>query len=183
MTDIAIEAKDLEAHGGGKDARKRRGRLASVRTGRSGRSGTWRGAREPIRPRRRHAGPSAGGDERRARRRPESATIARKKAEGEAAHAHIGAPLDRGRDELGPPPLERRPGHDAMRDGEQKQEQRIDEGRSDRTQGTRPRIDGFWDDEVPDEPDRVQEGGEEDEIARHAIGQGEDPAHCRLNTP
>jgi hypothetical protein len=42
--------------------------------------------------------------------------------EEEAAHEHIGTSLDRGRDEPRPPPFERPPGHDAVRDREEEQE-------------------------------------------------------------
>src|SRR5271157_2654607 len=103
-------------------------------------------------------------------------------AEGEAAYEDISASLDRGRDEPCPPPLERGPGHDAVRHGEEEEEQGIDEDR-DREQALRPRINRLRDEEIADESDRVQERSEEGEIAHHAVDQGDDSAHCRLNTP
>src|SRR5271157_1716259 len=81
-------------------------------------------------------------------------------------------PLDRGRDEPCPPPFERGPGHDAMRHGEEEEEQGVDENR-DQERVCRPRINRLRDDEIADESDRVQERGEEGEIARHAVDQGD----------
>ena len=40
----------------------------------------------------------------------------------------------------------------------------------------RARIHRFRDQQIADEPDRIQERGEENQIARHAIGQGKDLA-------
>ena len=62
-----------------------------------------------------------------------------------------------------------------MRDGEEEKEQGIDEDGG-RERALRPRINRLRDEEIPEEADRVQERGEEGEIARHAIGQGEDLA-------
>ena len=69
--------------------------------------------------------------------------------------------------------------------------------------GKRPahsRVDRLRDEEVPDEANRVEERSQEDEITRHAVGEGKGSAHagtteelaenvkrcqssCRLNTP
>ena len=76
-----------------------------------------------------------------------------------------------GRDDSRPPPLESRAGHDAVRHGEEGEQHAIDEdGIPGRT--ARARIHRLRDEQIADEPDRIQERGEEDEIARHAIGQG-----------
>ena len=69
-----------------------------------------------------------------------------------------------------------------MRYGEDSEQQAIEEdgitGRA-----ARARIHRLRDEQIADESDRIQERGEEDQIARHAIGQGKDSHHSRRNTP
>ena len=63
-----------------------------------------------------------------------------------------------------------------MRDGEEGKEQRIGEDR-DGERTSHARINRLWDEDVPDESDRVQERGEEDEITCYAVGKGKSSAH------
>src|SRR5512135_139481 len=97
-------------------------------------------------------------------------------AEEETAYKHIGAPLDRRRDEPCPPSLETRPGHDAVWDGKEAQEQGVDE-ESEGGRAPHARINRLGDEEITDEANRVQERGEEDEITCDTIGQGQASAH------
>src|SRR5262249_40936479 len=92
--------------------------------------------------------------------------------EEKAALEHVRAPLHRGRHELRPPSLERGPGHDAMRDGGEEKQQRIDE-EGGRAPGRRPRVNRLRDEDISDEADRVEKRGQEDEIAGHAANHGD----------
>jgi hypothetical protein len=59
-----------------------------------------------------------------------------------------------------------------MRYGEEEQQHRIDE-KSDPEPGRRPRVNRLRDEEIPDEADRVEERGEKDEVAGHAVDHGD----------
>jgi hypothetical protein len=45
------------------------------------------------------------------------------------------------------------------------------------------RLHFLQDEQIADESDRIQECGEENEVARHTIGHGKDASHRRRNTP
>jgi hypothetical protein len=103
------------------------------------------------------------------------------KTEREAADDDIGPSLDRRRNELCPPPLARWPGRSGVRNSEDEQEQGTDEDRGP-DQALRPRIDRFRDEQIPDEADRVEERGENGEVARDTVEQGRDrPAECAFH--
>src|SRR6185503_14606894 len=76
----------------------------------------------------------------------------------------------------GPPPLERRPRHDAVLNGEQPEQQGVDEKR--RPEAARhPAVDGLRRRQIADEGDGVEEGGGEDQIDRRAVQSCNNTTH------
>ncbi len=88
--------------------------------------------------------------------------------QGEAGEQDIGAALRGRRHDAGPPALERRAGHQAVLDGEQAEQRQVDEQRRQERHLAR-RIHRFRHPEVADEADGVEERGEEDGVAEHAV--------------
>ena len=92
------------------------------------------------------------------------APLPQQKRQRQARQQYISGALDRRRHELRPPSLELLARHDAVLQGEHRQQRQVDD---DGCQGRRgdPGINGRWHDHAFDEADGVEKGGE-----KHRIG-------------
>ncbi len=92
---------------------------------------------------------------------------------------HVRRPLCAGRHDAGPQPFESLPGHDAVLDGEQREQRHVDNHRRDRQTAVAQAaaIDAFPDDVhvadhevgVDDKPDQIEEGEQKHQVDGHAV--------------
>src|SRR5262249_8391512 len=93
-----------------------------------------------------------------------------------ARREHVGAALERAGHGPGQPLLEARAGHHAVLQAEQDENAEVERERDSEGAGL-ARVDRLGDSRrVREERDQVQEGREEDRVARRPIAQGADPA-------
>ena len=88
----------------------------------------------------------------------------------QAGAQHIGRALDRPRDDLRPALLEPAARHDAVLHGKDGQQQAVD-GERRRQRRLQRAVEPARHGEPADERDRVEKGGEEDQIRRHAVDE------------
>jgi hypothetical protein len=88
----------------------------------------------------------------------------------EAGKKHIGASFDRFRHEGGPPTLEPLPGHHAVLDREQAQQNDID-NQCFRRRGDDATVNRLWNNDMPNKANRIQEREEKNDVAKNSINQ------------
>src|SRR5687768_9853614 len=96
--------------------------------------------------------------------------------EREAAGQYIRASLRRRRDEPRQKALEPLTRHHAMLHGEKRQQRHVYGQRGLPGVGRR-RIERFWNDEIPNETNRIKKREKEDHVAQGAVSQGQCFAH------
>jgi hypothetical protein len=113
--------------------------------------------------------------------RPERPPEQEEDDQDEAGEQHIGAPLDRFRDDPGPGPLEALARHHAVLDPEQSDQGDVDEDRGRQRPGDAAAVDGaVHPGQIADEGDQIEKGPEEDQICDEAEQQIDRARHGRL---
>ena len=96
--------------------------------------------------------------------------VVHQEREADRRQQYIGAALCRGRNITCQPALEGRPGHAAVLDRENGQEQPVDEQcRAER--GGRRRVDGLRDEDIADKADGVEKSDKKDCVAQYAVSE------------